>query len=248
MLFRSIERRTVLLPAGSVGQVIGGQVITNQDATGAVYTSLSNSPVFVRANAGRLRMMGWEAQLGAKLTDSISVNANMFSIRGIDLDRNSAPSLENGVPPATGFVGIRWTPGKRFWVEAYSNFADAQRRFSDNDLQQARIGGMRTRTEIANFFNNGAVARGLVNNGILLATGETLAQVQNRVLASANRAPLYTSNPGFVTLNFRGGYTFDERSTMTLILENILDKNYRTMGSGVDGAGFNVVLRYSYSF
>lgn len=244
-----IERRTVILAHGAVGQLIGGQPIIRQDSTGAVFTALSNSPVFVRANAGRLRLRGAEMQLNLKLTEELAVNANGFLIRGTDLERGVAPSLENGIPPATGFAGIRWEPfGKRFWVEAYSNFADAQRRFSDNDFQQARIGGIRTRSEIANFFNNGAIARGLVQGGILLATGETLAQVQQRVLGSAQRAPLYTKNPGFATANFRGGYRFNDRSSLTFILENILDKNYRTMGSGIDAPGINAAVRYSYKF
>ncbi|MDQ3710775.1 MAG: TonB-dependent receptor [Acidobacteriota bacterium] len=244
-----IERRTIILAPGAVGQTIGGQTITRQDAAGSVYTALSNSPVFVRTNAGRLRLRGWEAQLSAKIFDGITLNGNVFSIRGTDLDRNVAPALENGVPPATGFASVKWEPqGKRFWVEAYSNFADAQRRFSDNDLQQARIGGIRTRAEIANFFNNGAVARGLVRNGVLLETGETLPQVQNRVLGAATRAPLFTKNPGFATFSVRGGYRFGESSALTFILENIFDKNYRTMGSGVDAPGINAMVRYSYKF
>lgn len=244
-----IERRTVILSPNAVGQLIGGQPIVRQDSTGAVYTALSNSPVFVRANVGRIRLRGAEIQMRLKITKELAINANGFLIRGTDLERGVAPSLENGIPPATGFAGIRWEPfGKRFWVEAYSNFADAQRRLSDNDLQQARIGGIRTRSEIANFFNNGAVARGLVRNGILSATGETLAQIQQRVLGSAQRAPLYTKNPGFATFNFRGGYRFNDHSSLTFILENIFDKNYRTMGSGIDAPGINAVVRYSYKF
>jgi hypothetical protein len=33
-----------------------------------------------------------------------------------------------------------------------------------------------------------------------------------------------------------------------MFLENIVDKNYRTMGSGIDGPGTNAAVRYSYSF
>ena len=92
---------------------------------------------------------------------------------------------------------------------------------------------LRTREEIAGFFNGGAVARGLVRNGILLATGETLAQVQLRVLGPGLQPnQLFTKNPGFALLNLRGGFRIGERSSFTVILENIFDKNYRTMGSG----------------
>jgi outer membrane receptor protein involved in Fe transport len=135
------------------------------------------------------------------------------------------------------------------WIEVYSNFAAAQCRFSENDISQARIGGLRTREEIAGFFNGGAVARGLVRNSILLATGETLAQVQLRVLGPMLQPnQLFTKNPGFALFNLRGGFRIGERSSITVILENIFDKNYRTMGSGIDGPGTNAAVRYSLSF
>ena len=60
--------------------------------------------------------------------------------------------------------------------------------------------------------------------------------------------PLYTKNPGFATFNVRGGWRLGEGSAVTVILENILDKNYRTRGSGVDAPGLNAVVRVSHSF
>ena len=246
-----IERRVVLLPQGATGTLIGEQQIIRQDSTGAVYTALSSSPVFVRANASRVRLRGVEGSIQVKVTRALTFNSNASYVRGTDLETQLPPSLENGIPPTTGFMGLKWEPaGRQFWVEAYSNFADAQRRFSDNDLQQARIGGIRTRPEIVNFFNNGAVARDLVRNGILLATGETVAQVWLRVLGPDPnaRTPLFTRNPGFATFNLRGGRQLGENSSITLILENVFDKNYRTMGSGVDAPGINAVVRYSYKF
>ena len=245
-----IERRTLLLPQGSVGQLVGGQPIIRQDATGAVFTSLSSSAVFVRTNALKVRLRGIEGSLAMKLRNDLTVNANMFYVHGKDLRTGLPPNLENGVPPATGFAGVKWErAGSPVWIELYSNFAAPQRRFSDNDISQARIGGIRTREEIAGFFNGGAIARGLVRNGILLATGETLAQVQLRVLGPGLLPnQLFHKNPGFALLNVRGGFRMGERSSVTVILENILDKNYRTMGSGIDGPGTNAAVRYSFSF
>ncbi len=245
-----IERRTLLLPQGSVGQLVGGQPIIRQDATGAVFTSLSSSAVFVRTNALKVRMRGVEGNFAMKLRSDLTVNANMFYVHGKDLRTGLPPNLENGIPPATGFAGIKWErAGSPGWVELYSSFAAPQRRFSDNDISQARIGGIRTREEIAGFFNGGAIARGLVRNGILLATGETLAQVQLRVLGPGLQPnQLFTKNPGFALLNLRGGFRIGERSSITVILENILDKNYRTMGSGIDGPGTNAAVRYSFNF
>jgi outer membrane receptor protein involved in Fe transport len=132
-----IERRTLLLPAGAVGQTVGGQPIIRQESTGAVFTSLSNTAVFVRTNAAKVRMMGLEGSIAARLRRNLTVNANMFYIRGRDLRTGLPPSLENGIPPATGFVGVKWERS-RGWIELYSNFAAPQRRFSDNDISQAR--------------------------------------------------------------------------------------------------------------
>jgi len=245
-----IERRTLLLPAGAAGQLVGGQPIIRQDATGAVFTSLSNSAVFVRANAVKVRLRGIEGSTAVKLRSDLAVNANAFYVRGTDLRTGAPPSLENGIPPATGFLGVKWErAGSPAWIEIYSNFAAPQRRFSDNDISQARIGGLRTREEIAGFFNGGAVPRGLVRNGILLPTGETLAQVQLRLLgAGLQPNALFNKNPGFALLNLRGGFRIGERSSVTVILENIFDKNYRTMGSGIDGPGMNAAVRYAFSF
>ena len=245
-----IERRTLLLPGGSVGQLVGGQPITRQDATGAVFTSLSNSAVFVRTNAIKVRMRGVEGSMAVKLRRDLALNANAFYIHGKDLRTGAPPNLENGIPPFTGFAGVKWEPAASpAWIEVYSNFAASQRRFSDNDISQARIGGLRTREEIAGFFNGGAVARGLVRNGILVQTGETLAQVQRRVLGPTLQPnQLFTKNPGFALFNLRGGFRIGERSSITVILENVFDKNYRTMGSGIDSPGTNAAVRYSFSF
>jgi outer membrane receptor protein involved in Fe transport len=188
--------------------------------------------------------------LAVKLRRDLALNANAFYVRGTDLRTALPPNLENGVPPMTGFAGVKWErAGLPLWIEVYSNFAAPQRRFSENDISQARIGGLRTREEIAGFFNGGAVPRGLVRNGILLPTGETLAQVQLRILGPGLQPnTLFNKNPGFALFNVRGSFRIGERSSVTLILENIFDKNYRTMGSGIDGPGINAAVRYSYRF
>lgn len=246
-----IERRALLLPQGAVGASVGGQQVVRQDATGAIYTALSSAPVFVRANAGHIRMSGFEGATQFRLTRSLQLAARGFYARGEETETGAPPALENGIPPMSGFVSLRWQPvGRRFWIETYSSMAGAQTRLSDNDLQQARIGGIRTRDEITNFFNNGAVARGLVRDGVLLATGERLPQVLRRVLGTdlSARVPLYLKNPGYATLNLRGGFRLGEQSSVTVILENIFDRNYRTMGSGIDAPGVNAMIRYSRSF
>ncbi len=56
--------------------------------------------------------------------------------------------------------------------------------------------------------------------------------------------------PGYATLNARAGRNFGagNRHQVTLGLENITDKYYRVLGSGVDGAGFNAIFGYQYAY
>ncbi len=246
-----IERRAVVMPAGAVGTVLGGQPIIRQGASGEVYTALSSTPVIVRANGGRIRLMGGETALTARMPHSLQITANLSYVHATDLETGEPPDLENGMPPAHGYLGIAWTPpARRWWGEVYTLFALAQHRLSANDRAQPRIGGARTSQEIRDFFANGAVARGLVQDGVLLATGESVDQVIRRVIGADSTAivPLFTFNPGYAVVSLRGGVRLGRQGTLTLIVENLFDRNYRSMGSGVDGAGLNVVARYSVDF
>ncbi|MCA9137338.1 MAG: TonB-dependent receptor [Planctomycetales bacterium] len=55
--------------------------------------------------------------------------------------------------------------------------------------------------------------------------------------------------PGYATLNVRTGRAFgsEKQHNISLSLENITDKYFRVLGSGVDGPGFNAVFGYQYS-
>ncbi|TWU08471.1 TonB-dependent receptor plug domain-containing protein [Stieleria varia] len=55
--------------------------------------------------------------------------------------------------------------------------------------------------------------------------------------------------PGYATLNVRTGRSFGDRNQhrLSVSLENITDKYYRVLGSGVDGQGFNAVFGYQYA-
>ncbi len=54
--------------------------------------------------------------------------------------------------------------------------------------------------------------------------------------------------PGYGTLNIRTGRFFGQSNqhSLSLSLENITNKYYRVLGSGVDGPGFNAVFGYQY--
>jgi len=245
-----ITKRTIILAQGAVGSTIGGQTITQQLPSGAVITAVDPRPVITRANVGQVRIRGFEGDLNVKLGSPWLLSTTISYLRGVDVATGQTPDIEGGLPPLFGSVSLRWQPpGRPFWLETFTHWSDAQDRLSSLELSDQRIGASRTRSSIAAFFNNGAVARGLVANGILLATGETLTQVQDRVLGiGVTGAPLFTSTPGFATLNFRGGYRMGERSEVIAVFENVLDRNYRWHGSGVDGVGRNLQLTYLLRF
>jgi hemoglobin/transferrin/lactoferrin receptor protein len=54
--------------------------------------------------------------------------------------------------------------------------------------------------------------------------------------------------PGFVTLNARGALKLNQALEITLGLENITNRSYRTHGSGIDAAGINVIFGIDWVF
>ncbi|MBX7170415.1 MAG: TonB-dependent receptor [Pyrinomonadaceae bacterium] len=255
----SITKQALILPVGATGKMLGDQVITSQNANGAVFVSLSTAPVLIRANYTAAKIYGFEYEAEAKLTKEIKFTGNYTYIHAEDKATGLPPNIEGGTPPPTGFVSFKYEPiGKPFWVELYSTLADRQDRLSTLDLGDRRTGATRTRTQIQNFFRRGACVRGLTNNpdGIcgtgdettLLATNETIAQVQNRLLGSATSAPLFTYLPGYVTVNLRGGIRVGEKSNITWAFENIFDNQYRNPSWGIDGAGRSFRVGYRFRF
>ncbi len=256
----TIVRQTLILPQGAVGLALGSQIIESQNANGAVYVPLSSSPVLVQANFGGTRLYGVEYTLNLRLTDAWSFGGNYSYVRAEDRQTGAPPNLGGGgIPPQTGFLRLRFEPaGKPFWIEAYSTLAGRQERLSSLDISDRRTGAARTRSNIQNFFRRGACVRGLTtpgsdglcgsSGGILIATGETLSQVQNRVLGSASSAPLFTAIPGYALFSVRGGIQLSERHEVTLDFENIGDTSYRAPGWGMDGPGRSVTARYHFRF
>jgi hypothetical protein len=151
------------------------------------------------------------------------------------------------MPPPMGGARLRWT-GDRTWVEGVVTFATEQTRLNSGDLSDARIGAVRTQSSIASFFNGTATDMGLVSGGVLQATGETLAEVQARVLGTAGSGQLFTSQPGFTVFGLRAGVRITRSFDVTAIGENLADTNHRLYGSGVDAPGFNVQVRTRYRF
>ena len=155
---------------------------------------------------------------------------------------------------------LRYAPaGRRLWVEPYFHLAARQDRLSSLDLEDRRTGATRSRAGIRSFFLNGATARGLVAPGpdgffgtaddFLKATGETLPQIQDRVLGrGVDAAPLFTGVPGYFTFNLRGGFRLGERHDFLFDFENIGDRNYRGMSWGLDAPGRSLFVRFRTRF
>jgi hemoglobin/transferrin/lactoferrin receptor protein len=118
-------------------------------------------------------------------------------------------------------------------------------------------GAARSRSDIQNFSRRGACVRGLTTpgsegrcgsgGGILIATGETLIQVQNRVLGSAGSAPLFKTIPGYGLIGVRGGYPCNHKHVITVDGKNIADKGYRAPGWGI-WPGPRPGARYQFRF
>lgn len=248
-LDNTIISQTLILPQGAVGQPLGEQTISRQLPSGAVFVPIATSPVLVRANFSGARLRGFEHTLRVRLTESWTLAENVTWVYAEDLQSGLPPDLEPGIPPLTVNSTLSYRPARhRFWFEIYATVADRQERLSSLALSDRRIGNPRSRNNIQSFFNNGARARGLVVNGILTPTGETLAQVQNRVLGTASSAPQFTAIPGYGWFGMRGGLNLTTGTDVLVDFSNIGDRNYRGIGWGVDGLGRGVMVRLRHRF
>ncbi len=262
--------QALVLPAGATGTFLGSDQIIAQNAAGLVFVAAApTSPVLVRVNFDDARFNGVELNGRARFTDQFSSTANFTYIRAHSLLNGLPPNVEGGIPPATGFVSLRYQPRSRLYIEGYSTMTGRQNRLSSLDLADRRTGAARSRANIQNFFRRGACVRGLTTpgptgcgsaGGLLIPTGENLTQVQNRLLpigatingvrvVDANTlVPMFPYLPGYGLVGVRGAYKFDERSEIFVDFENIFDKSYRGISWGIDGAGRGVTLRYRYEF
>ena len=261
----------LVLPPGAVGTFLGSDQIISQNSAGLIFVAAATGPVLVRVNFDDARFNGVEFNAEARLTPDFTATGNFTHIRAHSLFNGLPPNVEGGVPPATGFVSLRYQPrgSSRFYLEGYATLAARQNRLSSLDLSDRRTGAARSRAEIQNFFRRGACVRGLTTpgaggcttaGGVLIPTGETLAQVQNRLLpigATINgvtvvddntSVPLFNAVPGYGLIGLRGAFRFADRSEIVIDFENIADKSYRGISWGVDGPGRGMTVRYRYQF
>ena len=247
----NIVKQALILPPGAVGQRLGSETITMQQPNGVVFVDVASTPVLVRANFGENQIWGIEHTFDLKIASDWSFGSVLTYVHTQD---------KNGTPAPDGWLKVRYAPtGGRFWIEPYMHAAYKQTRLSSIDLADRRTGARRTAGSISAFFLNGATARGLVSRGpdgtfgtnddFLIATGETLAQIQSRVLGPGlEPSSLFPVVPGYVTFNVRGGIRLSERQDLMIEFENIADRNYRGVDWGVDGPGRGVYVRYNLRF
>lgn len=264
----AITKQSLILPSSADGQFLGGQRIrVNAPAggSGVVFVDLATNPVLVRANFTAAKLFGIEYEVEAKLTTQLTFKGNFTYIHAEDKATGLPPNIEGGTPPPTAFLSLRYDRS-RFWIEPYATLAAKQDRLSTLDLSDRRTGTPRSRAQVANFIRRGACVLGLTVNTsgtgcgvtqgnppptyILLATGETLAQVQDRLLPGAGNTavPLFTSLPSYGLANVRGGFTLSEKANIFWAFENIFDSYHRNPSWGIDGAGRNFTAQFRYKF
>jgi outer membrane receptor protein involved in Fe transport len=257
-LYDPIVRRTLLFSAGAPPTTLAGLPVrpitptAAQRQQGVVTVATSFDPRAVKAfvNDGQSRYYGVEAMARVGLTRRLSLEGNYSYIIGRDLFPNRTIRR---LPPAMAAARLRYMPsGRRPWVEVSVTGAAEQTRLSGGDRDDERIGASFRRADIASFFHGSRVAP-LVNRatGVFGPTGETLAQIQNRVLPigatvngvrivdDSSRAPMYLSTAGWAVVSVRSGLPLGERWSLNAGVENLLDRNYRYHGSGVDAPGVN---------
>lgn len=253
-------KQTLILPPGAVGTLLGDQVIASQNANGAVFVAAATNPVLVRANFDDARIWGIEHTAALRLASSWRVSTVFTFLRARDKRTDLPPNIEGGTPAPEAWINVRYAPsGKGYWVEPYTRLVGRNDQLSTLDLEDRRTGATRSRSSIANFFNNGARARGLIGPGadgtprtaddVLLATGETLPQIQDRILGvGVASAPLVAEIPGYALFGFRAGIRFGGRHQVLVDLENIGDRSYRGVSWGLDGPCRGLFARYNVTF
>ena len=216
----NIQKQALILPPGAVGTTLGGQPIVEQTADGAVFVAVSTVPVLVRANFDEARIWGFEwsgefnvtsgrdgrhrryTYLRARSTRRRICRRTSKAARRRRAARSGCATADRAASggcsrtcssPASSRICRRSTSA--IGARAPTAIARATSRTS-SATARARAAGS-TRAPTASFGNA---------DDILIATGETLAQIQDRVLGvGVNSAPLFTAVPGYAVFGVRFG-------------------------------------------
>lgn len=269
-LSNPIVGRTVLFPADGVPQSIAGLAVVmiaptaQQKAQGVVTVApvgIDPRSLKTVVNDGRSKYYGVESNFRYALSARWAVHANYSWMNGRDLYPNR-PARR--LPPQQGSVSLWHTPsGRRPWFVWSAAFAGPQGRMSAGDFDDERIGASRRRADITSFFNSAIVAAYLErrNSSLVFApTGETLAQIRDRVLPIGStingvrilddntRVPMFLRTAGWIVTGVHGGIPLGETWSLNFGVQNLLDRNYRVHGSGIDANGIHAFAGMEYRF
>lgn len=269
-----IVRRTLLFPLASLPATLADLPVTPivpseaQVAQGVASVATAIDPRAVKSfvNDGRARYRGADLVLSVT-TGRWTVDGNYSFLSGHDLDPTRPVRR---LPPAQAALSVRHhRDGLLSWLEASATMSTKQSSLSGGDITDERIGAARRRSDISDFFRGalvapyiGAGADGVRDTAddVFTPTNETLAQIRDRVLplgatingvlvnSDSARVPLYLATPGFVSVNLGAGLRLSRQVRADAMLMNILDRNYRIHGGGIDSPGFNLFGRLHLVF
>lgn len=258
-IYDNIQKQALILPQGAVGSLLGSDPITSQNANGAVFVAAAATPVLVRANFDNARSWGIEHQGRFQLSSAINLRTVFTYYNVQDTKTGRAPNIEGGVPAPDGYLMLEYAPaGGKWWVQPYLHAAAEQTHLSSLDLGDRRTAAPRNRTNMRAFFLNGATNRGWVGAGpdgvmgsaddVLSATGETIAQIMDRVLGvGVNSGVLFSAVPRYVSVGIRAGLRFGAHQIL-FDAQNLTDENYRGISWGIDAPGRGIAVRYVARF
>jgi hemoglobin/transferrin/lactoferrin receptor protein len=270
-----IVRRTLVFPLSNLPPSLAAVPVTPiaptsaqlEQGVGSVATALDARAVKAFVNEGQARYHGLDALVNYRVATRWCLEGNYSYLVGHDL--NPTRPVRR-LPPQQGFLAARYTPGGRLaWVEVRALMSGAQTDLSGGDITDERIGAARSRSDITGFFQGSLVSPYIQPGGdgqfgtaddVFALTQETVAQIRDRVLpvgATVNgltvvndgtRVPLYLETPGFVSIDVGAGLTLTRSLRLDLALTNLLDRNFRIHGSGVDAPGVGVFARLNLAF
>jgi len=243
----NILRRTLIVPDNVVGQMIGGETIVAQDEAGRIYVAVDDRPLVSRANSGEQRVKGFEWMVQRGIGRDWRVIAKGSVQRGEEVDTGNYAAK---IAPDNVYVTLNWTqPGGRLWLEGVVAKMFRQDRLNPGEFDDARIGAYRDAGDIEAFWDHAVTDLGLIENGVFTPTGETLEQIQLRVLgAGLVGSSLYFETAPWWSLTVRGGYSFSPDNELVFGVGNVFDQNYRLHGSGFDAVGFNANASWMLRF
>jgi outer membrane receptor protein involved in Fe transport len=182
-------------------------------------------PVVTRRNVGQARIFGVEVEARLRAPREVSLAGERWSASG-HFSWTYGSDLENdvpvrGIPPASALVGLRCEVEEgQYWLEGTGAFVRAQERLNPGDLADPRVPPGGTPGYEVYSLRGGA--------RFTLFRGETPFRAVGVGSAASAEKPL--------------------NAEWTLGIENILDRDYRVHGSGVNGAGTNFVTTLAVRF